>query len=567
MRRSLLVLLAALFAAIPATARAAEGDIIVQRAPGLDRSEQRELRKDAGVKLVETLPLERTELVEAVPGQEDAALAALRTDSDVVYAELDQVVSLSRVPNDPSFGSLWGLRNTGQSVGGQAGTYGDDIDATIAWDQTEGAGITVAVVDTGINAAQVDLANKITGVPAEVNGAVGVDDDHNGYVDDYRGWDFVSNDNLPQDGNGHGTHVSGTIAAEGANGSGVVGVAPQAAVMPLRALDDAGNGLMSTIATAFDYAGDLGVRIVNASIGGGYSYTLESVIAAHPNTLYVVAAGNDSVDADNGGDVYPCAMPEANIVCVGATDNRDQRASFSNYGANAVDLYAPGVYINSTYKGSSTAYTYLSGTSMAAPHVTGAAALALSLNPSATTSFLRYSLLSSVDARPALAGLSVTGGRLNANSAVAAIQGVEPVATPTPAPTAEPPVATPSPAPTPIAPPVESPPPAAPSVTPVPTATPLPLLSKVTLAGSLRTKTSKLRVSFRLTQISPVRFTITRRGSKAVLAKWSGRGRAGANTFTFARRLPTGKTLKPGSYALAVAVSASAKSSSFIRVP
>ena len=118
-----------------------------------------------------------------------------------------------------------------------------------------------------------------------------------GFVDDYRGWDFFSRDNLPQDGNGHGTHVAGTIAAEGFN-DGVIGVAPGAKVMPLRALGNNGSGFMSTLAAAFDYAGDLGVRVVNASLGGGYSRAVQDAIAGHPDTLFVVAAGNEGANAD-----------------------------------------------------------------------------------------------------------------------------------------------------------------------------------------------------------------------------------------------------------------------------
>ena len=558
----------------PAAARAAAGDIIVQRAPGLDGAERRALRSDAGVKLVETLPLERTELVAAAPGEQAEALAALRADDDVVYAEPDRLVSLTRTPNDPDFNALWALNNTGQNVLGRIGFPGADIDATLAWDQTLGTGVTVAVVDTGVYADHVDLIHQITGNPAEINGAAGVDDDGNGYVDDFRGWDFVSNDNLPQDGHGHGTHVAGTIAGEGENTMGVIGVAPAARILPLRVLGNNGAGYTSAIASAFAYAGDLGIPIVNGSLGGPRSLALESVIAAHPNTLYVVAAGNDAANADSAADAFPCALPEANIVCVGATDNRDAVTSFSNYGATSVDLFAPGESILSTYKNSPTSYTFLDGTSMAAPHVAGAAALALSMRRGASTSFLRHALLSSVDVQAPLSGLAASGGRLNANGAVNAIQGAEPApaATPIPTPTPEAPVATPAPQapaapPAPAAPVAPAPPVA--RATPVvapPTVAPAPVLSKITVGGTLRTRTSTLRCSFALTKASVVRLTITRRGSKSALASWSARGRSGANAFALTRTLRNGKVLKRGSYTLAVTAGA-AESSRLIRVP
>ena len=257
---------------------------------------------------------------------------------------------LTRTFDDPAFSALWGLENTGQMIAGQLGLAGDDIDAVAAWDQSEGAGVTVAVADTGIASGHVDLADQIAGNPAEVSGLVGVDDDHNGLVDDAHGWDFVDHDAIAQDGHGHGTHVSGTIAAEGQNNVGVVGVAPQAKILPLRVLDNTGTGWSSDIANAFAYAGDQGVRIVNASLGGGYSDAIEHAIAAHPNTLYVVAAGNDGADADTDEDAYPCALPQTNLICVGASDNRDQVAGFSNYGDTTVDLFAPGVRIYSTVK-------------------------------------------------------------------------------------------------------------------------------------------------------------------------------------------------------------------------
>ena len=223
---------------------------------------------------------------------------------------------------DSAFGDLWGLRNTGQN----AGLAGADIDVLGAWQRSEGLGVTVAVVDTGINADHEDLTGQLASTKAELEGVPGIDDDGNGYVDDVKGWDFLGRDNVAQDGSGHGTHVAGTLAAAGGNGLGVVGVAPRAKVLPLRVLGDDGKGTMSAVASAFDYAGDLGVRVVNASVGGAYSAAVRTAIAAHPDTLYVVAAGNDTLDADTASGAFPCALPEPNVVCVGATDNRDALA-------------------------------------------------------------------------------------------------------------------------------------------------------------------------------------------------------------------------------------------------
>ncbi len=423
MRRSALTLGAALLCAFPATARADQGEIIVQREPGLSGHERAELRQDAGVELVSTLPIARTELVKPQDGDVRDALTALRGDDEVVSAEPDtRVQATTTVPNDFYWTSLWALSNPNDT----------DIDAPEAWDRGAlGDGVTVAVVDTGINASHDDLAGQT--------------------VD---GWDFVDDDATPQDGNGHGSHVAGTIAAAGNNNTGLIGVAPDARVMPLRVLDDSGSGWMSDIAAGFEYAADHGVPIVSASLGGSYSSVLEDVIGSHPRTLFVVAAGNENGDDDNPRDAeYPCAFPEANVICVGASNQNDDRASFSNYGATSVDLFAPGVGILSAWKGAPNAYRLLNGTSMATPHVAGAAALALSANPSANSAQLKWALLSSADVKPALSA-SVTGGRLNADGAVAAVTAATmptlsvaaPVATPTPTPTASPtPVATATP--------------------------------------------------------------------------------------------------------------------------
>jgi subtilisin family serine protease len=383
--------------ALPAMASAAVSDeIIVKRETGLTAAERADVRSGAGVRFERTLPLGDVEVVSAAPGDRADALADLRADPDVVWAEPNR--ERRAAARDPLFALEWGLENTGQMVIDSAGTADADIDATAAWTRTRGRGVTVGVVDSGAQLDHPDLPL----VP---------------------GWDFVDGDATPSDGNGHGTHVAGTIAAP-ENGIGVTGVAPAAAVMPLRALDDAGVGSTATTAAAFAYAGDHGVRVVNASLGSTSSSTAEhDAIAAHPNTLYVVAAGNggaDGIGDDNDiTPTYPCAYDLANIVCVGATDSSDHRAGFSNYGASRVDLFAPGVDIVSTYKGAQ--YAASDGTSMAAPHAAGVAALLAARDPSLTVGQIKTAMLAGVDHLAALTGRAVTGGRLNAAGALARV--------------------------------------------------------------------------------------------------------------------------------------------------
>jgi thermitase len=383
--------------ALPAMASAAVSDeIIVKRETGLTAAERADVRSVADVRFERALPLGDVEVVSAAPGDRAGALADLRADPDVVWAEPNR--ERRAAARDPLFALEWGLENTGQMVIDSAGTADADIDATAAWTRTRGRGVTVGVVDSGAQLDHPDLPL----VP---------------------GWDFVDGDATPSDGNGHGTHVAGTIAAP-ENGIGVTGVAPAAAVMPLRALDDAGVGSTATTAAAFAYAGDHGVRIVNASLGSGSSSTAEhDAIAAHPNTLYVVAAGNggaDGIGDDNDTTpTYPCAYDLANIVCVGATDSSDHRADFSNYGASRVDLFAPGVDVVSTYKGGQ--YAASDGTSMAAPHAAGVAALLAARDPSLTVGQIKTAMLAGVDHLAGLTGRSVTGGRLNAAGALAQV--------------------------------------------------------------------------------------------------------------------------------------------------
>jgi subtilisin family serine protease len=357
-------------------------DIIVKRRPGLAAGDRAQIRAGAGVTYADSLRLQDAEIVHAEPGRLADALAALRADPSVVYAEPDAPVHA--LTADEYWPEQWALENDGQTVFGEpGGKAGADIHAPAAWALgATGAGQTVAVVDTGVNAAHPDLAGQLatnageTGHGRESNR---VDDDHDGVVDDWRGWDWVQDDNNPDDGNGHGSHVAGIIAARQAR-TGITGAAPDARILPLRALDADGGGSEDAIVSAFDYAGDLGVGVVNASLAGaGTSDAEEDAFAAHPHTLYVVAAGNgghDEIGDDNDvTPTYPCDAPQDNVICVGATDNNDERASFSNYGHNSVDLFAPGVTIVSAWMAGEFPWWTADGTSMAAPHV--AATLAL----------------------------------------------------------------------------------------------------------------------------------------------------------------------------------------------
>ncbi|MDA0162131.1 S8 family serine peptidase [Solirubrobacter ginsenosidimutans] len=459
--------------AFPAVA-SADDAIIVKRVPGLDRAERAAVRDDADVAFDGTLALPNTEVVTARPGEVDEALDALNDNPDVIYAEPD--VQVAPGSNDPQFVNQWGLSNVGQTVW-TAGTPDADIDGPEAWATTRGAGATVAVVDTGVETTHPDLAGQWTGNPGERGGGKetnGVDDDHNGFVDDWQGWDFVNNDNTQEsEGNFHGTHVSGTVAALADNGIGVAGVAPQAKVLPVKIFGAPNTTASSSvIGQAFDYAGTLGVDVVNASLGGlGTSQYITDVMNAHPNTLYVVSAGNSTDDA---ALYMPCNSSAPNLVCVASNDNQEHRSDFSNVSATAVDLFAPGSFIVSTTINGT--YGYANGTSMAAPHVSGAAALLAADEPAATAAQLKAALLGSVDVKPAYSGLALTGGRLNAARALAALEASvtpTPTATPSPTATATPiPTATATPTPTATATPTPT---ATATPTPIPTATPTPI--------------------------------------------------------------------------------------------
>lgn len=383
----------------------------------------------------------------------DEALADLSARDDILYALPDYQIRADYIPNDAQFGKMWGLSNTGQT----GGTVDADIDAPEAWDVTRGSSsIVVAVIDTGVDYNHPDLKANVWLNADEIPGNR-IDDDRNGYIDDIYGWDFANDDSNPMDDNGHGTHVAGTIAALGNNALGVTGVAPGVKLMALKFLDSTGSGYTSDAILALDYAVANGARISNNSWGGAmpFEQPLADAIqrAAAANHLVVAAAGNGNWSGStflgaNNNDAsarYPAGYrptPDT-LISVAATDHTDSYAWFSNYGATTVDLAAPGVGILSTVPASgalssASGYGYSSGTSMATPHVAGAAALVWSANPKLTAAGVKDLLLRNSDSIADSSRPTLTNGRLNANRAVRAATGN--VSSPvTPVPTDKPP--------------------------------------------------------------------------------------------------------------------------------
>lgn len=340
----------------------------------------------------------------------DNRLAEFRLNAPVMkVVEPDYVVFALLTPSDPSFSSLWGLHNTGQT----GGTGDADIDAPEAWEVARGgSSVVVGVIDTGIDYTHPDLMANMWTNAGEIP-ANGLDDDGNGYVDDTRGWDFVANDNDPADDHYHGTHCAGTIGAVGDNGTGVVGVCHTVRLMALKFLSGSGGGTTSDAIEAVLYAtANQATMTSNSWGGGGYSQTLKDAIdaAGAAGLLFVAAAGNDGIDTDLSPS-YPASYDSANIISVAASDHNDVLASFTNYGATTVDLAAPGVSIYSTSPGSG--YRSLSGTSMACPHVAGACALIKAARPAMNWADIKSAVLNNVDGVAGMNGKVLKNGRMN----------------------------------------------------------------------------------------------------------------------------------------------------------
>lgn len=321
----------------------------------------------------------------------------LASDDNIASCEPEAVLRTEDLPNDSHYDQLWGL---------------DKISAPAAWDETTGGNVIVAVLDTGVDHTHPDLAENMWVNTDEIPGN-GIDDDGNGYVDDIYGYDFYNNDGDPYDDHSHGTHCAGTIGARGNNTLGVVGVSWNVKIMALKFLAASGAGSTLDAAEAVDYAVANGAKVLSMSFGGHFPSTaLRDALqrASDAGVLLVAAAGNNARDTDVLTH-YPSGFDSETILAIAATDQDDNIAWFSNFGATKVDIAAPGVSIYSTVPGG---YAAMSGTSMATPHVAGLAALLSSYDPSLTALELKSKIMNSGDTLSSLQGLMVSSARINA---------------------------------------------------------------------------------------------------------------------------------------------------------
>lgn len=404
------------------------GELLIKFRDGVDAVTQDNLRRGIGAQKASTVRGGRGELaLMRLPIGTDMASAVriLSANPAVEFAEPNWIYNHTAVSNDPLYtnGSLWGMYSSASTPANQ---FGSQAAAAWAAGHTSCGNVYVGVIDEGYMFSHEDLAANAATNPGEIAGN-GVDDDGNGYVDDIYGWDFDGNNSSVFDGSGddHGTHVAGTIGAVGGNGKGVAGVCWNVKLMGAKFLGSRGGTTANAI-KAVDYFTDLktrhGLNLVatnNSWGGGGFSQGLQDAIerANQAGILFVAAAGNSGANNDTTAS-YPSNYPNANIIAVAALTSTGALASYSQYGATTVDICAPGSAVTSTVPRSSkgqviSGYASYSGTSMATPHVAGAAALYASARPGSTAAQIKAAILGSATPTASCNGKVVTNGRLN----------------------------------------------------------------------------------------------------------------------------------------------------------
>jgi subtilisin family serine protease len=410
------------------------GELLVKFKAGTKEVLKQNVHKKQGSQKIKEFPrlnIHHVKLREGVSVED--VLEEFRADPSVEYAEPNYIVSISIIPNDPLFNTLWGLYNTGQN----GGVPGADINMVPAWDITTGRNdVVVAVIDTGLDYNHPDLFGNVWANQAEDSGIAYLDDDGNHYVDDIFGIDPFNQTSDPVDDNGHGTHVAGTIGAAN-NGIGVVGINWNVKIMACKFLSSGGWGYTSDAIECLEYVRAMkerGVNVVatNNSWGGvSYSQSLYDAIDAQrqDGILFIAAAGNSAYDNDTS-PFYPADFNLPNVISTAATDRYDARAWFSNYGRRTVHVGAPGMDIVSLRATGTdmyghglnfippgdpnAAYYIASGTSMAAPHVTGLAALIKSQDMTRDWRAIKNLIISGGENTSSMEGITITGKRCSA---------------------------------------------------------------------------------------------------------------------------------------------------------